>query len=190
MGRRSQPPRKEMTAMPRKPRLEKKTITVVVNGTPVAVILHPPAGRRTSWFAYWSGLVASRSTGQADFNEAVKVVEDMLKNGGSRAELKHALLTDEELEQLQRVHFARKTDPAAKARSAKSLAECLDALSAFQAISGLSPVSRATPDDCAAFQRTALSVAKNWRSKHPRSKETAETISPNTVLKWSRCLAS
>jgi integrase len=176
--------------MPRKPKLEKKTITVVVNGTPVAVTLHPPAGRRTSWYAYWAGLVASKSTGQDDFTEAIKVVEDMLKRGSRRAGLQHALLTDDELEQLQRVHFGRKTDPAAKARAAKSLEECLDALAAFRAISGLCPISRATPDDCAAFQRKALSLPKNWRSKHPKSKETDETISPNTVLKWSRCLAS
>jgi hypothetical protein len=33
-------------------------------------------------------------------------------------------------------------------------------------------------------------MPKNWRSRHPRSRETAATISPNTVVKWSRCLAS
>ena len=50
--------------MPRKPKPEKQTITVLVNGTPVAVILHPPTGTRPSWYAYWNGLVASKSTGQ------------------------------------------------------------------------------------------------------------------------------
>jgi hypothetical protein len=32
--------------MPRKPKLEKKTISILVNGKPVAVVLHPPSGRR------------------------------------------------------------------------------------------------------------------------------------------------
>src|SRR5262245_25208631 len=33
-------------------------------------------------------------------------------------------------------------------------------------------------------------MPRNCRAKHPKSKETAETISPNTVLKWSRGLQS
>jgi integrase len=176
--------------MPRKPKAQKRVITVVVNGSPVAVVLHPPAGRRTSWYAYTAGWVSSKSTGQADFNEAVKVVEAMLRNGGRRAELKDRLLSDEELEQIQVTHFGRKTDPDAVRRARKSLEECLDALNAFKALSGLSSISAATPDDCAAFQRKALALPKNWRSKHPRSKETTATISPSTVVKWSRCLAS
>jgi integrase len=176
--------------MPRKPKVEKRTITVLVNGSPVAVVLHPPADRRKSWYAYTAGWISSKSTGQGDFNEAVKVVEDMLSNGGRRAELKNRLLSDDELEQIQRAHFGRKTDADAQRRARKSLEECLDALSAFRAISGVSPVSAATPDDCAAFQRKALTLVRNWRSKHPRSKETTATVSSNTVLKWSRCLAS
>jgi hypothetical protein len=176
--------------MPRKPKIEKKTITVIVNGNPITVTLHPPTGRRTSWYAYWHGLVASRSTGQRDFGEAVKVIEDMLRKGGRRADLEDALLSDAELEQIQRVHFARKTDPDARARAEKSLVECLDAIAAFRAITGLAPISKATPDDCAAFQRKALTLPKNWRHRYPRSKQTSTTISPNTVLKWSRCLQS
>src|SRR5262245_36004748 len=139
--------------MPRKPRAEKKTVTVLVNGTPVTVSLHPPSGARSSWYAYWGGLVASKSTGQADFNEAVKAVEGMLRSGGRRAELRHARLSDDEFEQLQRAHFGRKADPAARRRAEKSLEEVLDAINAFKAITGLSPVSAATPDDCASFQR-------------------------------------
>jgi len=176
--------------MPRKPKVEKKTISIRVNDAVIAVILHPPSGRRTSWYAFWGGLTTSRSTGQADFNEAVKVVEAMLRNGGRRAEPKDAQLSDDELEQIQQVHFGRKTDPDAQKRAQKSLEECLDALNAFKAISGLSPISTATPDDCAAFQRKALAMPKNWRQQHPKSKMTTASISPNTVLKWSRCLAS
>jgi hypothetical protein len=59
--------------MPRKPKKAKKTIAVVVNGKPVNVILHPPTKARKSWYAFWKGLVSSKSTGQADFDEAVKV---------------------------------------------------------------------------------------------------------------------
>ena len=40
--------------MPRKPKLEKTAITVVVNGTPVTVTLHPPTGTRRSWYVYWT----------------------------------------------------------------------------------------------------------------------------------------
>jgi integrase len=170
--------------------LEKKTISVIVNGKPVPVILHPPAGRRTSWFAYWRGLAASRSTGQREFGEAVRAVEGMLRDGGRRADLSTALLSDEDFDQIQRVHFDRKTDPAARARAEKSLDECLDAISAFKAVSGLPAIAAATPDDCAAFQRKALAMPVNWRKQHPRGKMTDKTLSPNTVLKWSRCLAS
>src|SRR5262249_36936244 len=159
--------------MPRKPKAEKKTVTVVVNGTPVTVTLHPPSGARTSWYAYWPGLVASRSTGQADFNEAVKVVEDMLRNGSRRAELRHALLSDEEFEQLQRAHFGRKTDPAPRRRAEKSLEEVLDAINALKEITGPSPVSAPTPDDSAAFQRNALTLPKNRQAKHPTSNKPA-----------------
>lgn len=176
--------------MPRKPKLEKKTVMVAINGLMATVTLHPPAGRRTSWYAYWPGLVASRSTGQADCGEAVKVVGGMLRNSGRKPELNEALLSGEEFERIQRAHFGRKVDPDARRRADKSLEEVLDAINAFRAISGFSPISAATPDDCAAFQRTALTLPKNWRSRHPRSKETAATLSANTVLKWSRCLAS
>jgi hypothetical protein len=154
--------------MPRKPKPEKRTITVVVNGTPVAVTLHPPGGARKSWYAYWNGLVSSRSTGQPTFEQAVKVVEDMLRHGGERRGLHAALLSDEEFEAIQRAHFARKTDPAAQARSAKTLEECLDAIAAFKAITRLDRVASATPDDCARFQTEALTRPVTWR-KEPRT---------------------
>jgi integrase len=177
--------------MPRKPKVEKKAVVVKVNDVQLTVVLHPPAGARKSWYAYTAGWVASRSTGERDFGGAVKAVESMLRgDGGHRPELKDALLTDGEFEQIQRAHLERQTDPAARARAEKSLEEVLDAINAFRDVTGLSPVTRATADDCAAFQRRALALPRNWRSKHPRSKEPAASISPNTVLKWSRCLAS
>jgi hypothetical protein len=150
--------------------------------------LHPPTGARKSWFAYWQGLVSSRSTGQRDYAEAVKVVQDMLNNGGNRSELQDAVLSDQEFEQIQREHYGRKQDPAANARAAKSLFSCMNAITAFRAISGLKPVTIATPDACAAFQRKALGLPKNWRLSYPKSKPGGKTVSPNTVLKWSRAL--
>jgi hypothetical protein len=41
--------------MPRKRKLEKKQVTVVVRGTPVTVILHPPEPPRNAWYAYPKG---------------------------------------------------------------------------------------------------------------------------------------
>lgn len=179
--------------MPRKPKREKRTITAVVNGTPVKIILHPPNGRRTSWFAYWSGLVASKSTGQTDLDGAIRVAQKMVAGGGDGAGqpvLADAVLTDEEFEKIQRAHFSRKRDPSAQARAQKSITSCLEAVAAFRAISGLPQIAQATADDCAAFQRTALTLPKNWRQQFPRSKKPEEVsrLSPNTVLKWSRAL--
>jgi len=181
--------------MPRKPRKEKKTVQVVLGGKPYAAVLHPPVGSHKTWYCYWAGAVYKRSTGQSEEAAAVVAAEEMLRrwlegDAGHRAAPADARLSDDELIAIQEAHFGRKTDPAARARSAKSQEECLDAISAFRAISGLSPISLATADDCASFQRKALERPKNWRKRHPRSKATVETISPNTVLKWSRCLQS
>jgi integrase len=52
----------------------------------------------------------------------------------------------------------------------------------------LNPITRAKPGDCERFQRDALEKPKNWRQQHPKSKEEVATVSPNTILKWSRSL--
>src|SRR4051812_35576340 len=127
--------------MPRKPKIKKRIINVPVRGTLVKVVLHPPTDARKSWYAYWNGLVTSKSTGQAEFAEAARVAEEMLREqaeGGSvrRPRLADAVLSDEEFEAVQRAHFGRKTDPRAKARSEKSLKDTLEAVAAFRAISG------------------------------------------------------
>jgi hypothetical protein len=44
-------------------------------------------------------------------------------------------------------------------------------MDAFRRISGLRPITSATADDCAAFQRKALTLAKNWRQKYPKGKK-------------------
>ena len=107
--------------MGRKKKCEKQTITMVVNGIAIPVILHPPTPPRKAWYAYWPGLVASKSTGQTDYEEAVRVVQDMVGNGGKRGTLADAVLTDKEFEEIQRWHFSRKTDESAKRRAMKSL---------------------------------------------------------------------
>jgi integrase len=178
--------------MPRKPKQEKQTITVIVNNVPIAVTLHPPTGSRKSWYAYWNGLVASKSTGQRKLEDAVVVAENMIRSwtsGGdaARPTPADAVLTDEEFEQVQRQYYGRKNEPSAARRAAKSLVSCLEAIDAFRRVSGLHAIAAATPDDCASFQRKALELPRNWRSKHPRSRENPGTVSPSTVVKW--CVA-
>jgi integrase len=64
----------------------------------------------------------------------------------------------------------------------------LNAIAAFRKITGLAPITLARADDCAAFQRKALTMPKNWRHDYPKGRKDVELISPNTVLKWSRSL--
>lgn len=138
----------------------------------------------------------------------------MVRSGGRRAVLDEGTLSDDEFEKVQRTHYARKTDPTAQGRAAKTLEECLDAINAFKAISGLPAIATASPDDCARFQREAIQCPRNWR-KPGGTQESARTtavekrrpsktqkrrllagqnevaerlVSPNTVLKWSRML--
>lgn len=87
--------------MPRKPQHEKQTITVIVNGVPVTVILHPPTSVRKSWYAFWTGLVTSKSTGQHKVEDAVLVAENMVRawksgHSGKRPALHDAILSNEE----------------------------------------------------------------------------------------------
>ena len=173
--------------MGRKPKPAKQTITVVVNGTVIPVILHPPTPPRKAWYAYWTGLVASKSTGQTDFDKAALAAEDMVRNGGKRGDLNQPILSDEEFEEIQRRHYGKKTDPAAVVRAEKSLASCLEALRAFREITGITPISLATPDDCERFQREALQKPRNWRMQY-RTKDEQRLLRPNTVIKWSTAL--
>ena len=176
--------------MGRKKKQEKATITVVVNGTAIPVILHPPVPPRRSWYAYWPGLVASKSTGQSDFDQAAIAAENMVRNGGNRGNGQHPeipVLSDEEFDEIQRRHYGKKTDPAAAIRSAKSLNASLDAISAFREITGVTPISLATPDDCERFQREALQKQRNWRMPYRAVVSNGE-LRPNTVLKWSVAL--
>ena len=197
--------------MGRKAKREKQTVTVVVNGTVIPVILHPPTPPRRAWYAYWPGLVTSKSTGQSDFERAALAAENMVRNGGKRPSVAETLLSDEEFVTIQTRHFGRKTDELARQRAQKSLSNCMDAISAFRDITGLSPITVATPDDCARFQRVALTLPNNWRRRpaavrqpvehysEKRREERRESgaldvldglpcYSPNNVLRWSRSL--
>jgi len=175
--------------MPRKPKVEKQQVNIVVNGSTVTVTLHPPKGAHKSWRAYWTGLPRAKSTGQRDLKEAVKVAETMLRNGGNRVQPEELVLSDEEFEKIQRAHYRRQQDSQARERAETSLEVCLDAISAFRDITGLKPVTIATPDDCAAFQRKALTLPKSTRLTYPKARRNGvECYSPATVLKWSRAL--
>jgi hypothetical protein len=183
--------------MPRKPKPpQKKKITVPVNGRMIEVALFPPSGGRKSWYAYWSDLISSRSTGQSDLTEAVKVVHDMLQNGGRKSDLTDAVLTDAEFDQIQKTHYSKKTDPEAIKRAESSLVVCMEAITAFRQLTEVSPITIATPEHCELFQRDALTLLTNWRTKYAdngrsrknNASESTVQISPNTVLKWSRAL--
>src|SRR5260370_19623403 len=97
--------------MPRKPTQEKKTITVIVNGDPVAVVLHPPSRNRKSWYAFWNGLVTSKSTGQRNLQDAIIAAESMVRSGGKPVVLSDTVLSDQEFVENQRVHYRKSTDP-------------------------------------------------------------------------------
>jgi len=172
--------------MPRKPNLTTIKTVVVVNRKSVKVSLYPPKAPRTSWFAYWPGLRAAKSTGQPTAEGAREAVVGMLSNNGQLARANDLLLTDEEFEKIQRNHFSKKLASGARARAEKSLKSCLEAIRAFRDITGLMPVSVATPDDCEAFQKKAIQLPRNWRQKYPKGKTDVEPLQPNTITKWSR----
>ena len=174
--------------MPRKPKLKKETMIISHGDKDVTVYLHPPTGNRKSWYVYWPGLKNAKSTGAVTLDEAKATAKKMLRAGGRRRAVKSTVLTDEEFEEIQRLHFAKKQGKEAQNRAAQSLKACDEAVTAFREISGKSPISTATPDDCERFQHAALRHPKNWRSKYPNSKEDVDTLSPNTVIKWSRAL--
>ena len=172
--------------MPRQPKKKKELISVTVNGVHLKVTLHPPAGARTSWYAYWTGLKTSQSTGQSDFTAAFHAVEGMLKNGGEKPLITDAHISDAEFEEIQRRHFGKRKDEKTQLRAAQSLKSCLEAISAFREITGLNPVTTASVADCERFQEEALKRPRNWRQVHPKSKAELQLISSNTVVKWSR----
>jgi len=174
--------------MSKKPKTENKDIVIVVGGVPVTVHLYPPLGRRKSWYVYWSGLRnGGRSTGQREFDQAVRAAESMVRNGGDRIEKADVTLSNEEFIEIQRRHFLKKRGDTAQQRAQKSLRACLEAVTAFEKITGLENIASAMPSDCEKFQNDALKLPKNWRAKHPKSMTDVARLSANTVVKW--CVA-
>ena len=172
--------------MPRKPKAERKQIHVELDGGIVDVKMFPPepVRNRKAWYAYWKGLKARKTTGETDYDKAVQAVAVMLHNGGEKpcCDEDH-LLTDEEFIEIQRRHFSKKTDPASKKRAESSLTNALEAIDSFRRVSGLNPISRATPDDCERFQTEALQLPRNWRSR--RAAETV-AVFPEKVARCHR----
>ncbi len=178
--------------MGRKRKKEKQSIEVLIDGKLVKVTLNPPTTHRKSWYAYWKGLKTSRSTGHSDYEQAVEVVQDMLQHGGRKSEYADTVMSDEEFEEIQRHHYAKKTDPVAQKRAEKSLISCLEAISAFRSISGLKPITVATPEDCERFQVKARGFSKDWRRSYQESSRQKngepKQLSPSTIHKWSVAL--
>jgi hypothetical protein len=181
----------------RRAKPEKETVTVVFDGTPIAVVLHPPTGTRASWYAYWSGAVTSKSTGHADRDQALAAAENMVREWkaggtGQRTRADDLVMSDEEFIEIQRRHYARKKDPKAQKRAGLTLAGCLQAIAAFRdviredPIKFTRPVAAATPDICAKFMENAQARPRNWRKQYENSKPDQRPLTPNTVIKWLR----
>jgi len=64
----------------------------------------------------------------------------------------------------------------------------MEAITAFRELVKLSSIALATPDDCERFQHLALERPRNWRSKYPKKRKNADSLSPTTVVKWSVAL--
>lgn len=174
--------------MPRKASPKKYRFETIVGGKTIQVTLHPPVGRRTSWYVYWSGITTSKSTEQINLEDAKKVAVEMIQNGGRRSATALEIPTDEEFEFVQQRHFSKKQGPDAQKRNEKSLVACMEAIRAFRDITGICPISMATPDDCERFQHEALTKPKNWRVNYPKKRMDIGTLSPATVVKWTIAL--
>jgi hypothetical protein len=170
--------------MPRKPKREERhEIHVLHNGMTVKVTLFPPrpGSREKSWNAYWKGLKTRRSTGKKTLAEASEAATAMVQGRPKGTDAGNLWPTDDEFIEIQRRHFNKKRDRSGKGASLTSVLQAVDA---FQRVSGVTPICRATPDDCERFQTEALKLLRNWRSQHPKSKSETRTITAATVHKW------
>ena len=121
--------------MPRKPQQKKQEITVVVDGKPIKVTLAPPNGTRKAWYAFWSGLTYSLSTGHRNLGGALTAAEDMVRNGGERSVIIDTVMSDEEFDEIQRQYYIdKKRDEKKRIRAERSYQSCVEAISAFRKI--------------------------------------------------------
>jgi len=169
--------------MPRKPKEGCHEIQVSHNGAAVRVTLFPPrpAKKERTWCAYWKGQKTRRSTGKRTLKEAIEAATAMVQERPTGRPGDWPCPSDEEFIEVQRRHFSKKGDRSGKG---SSLTNVLEAIDAFKRVSGLSPICRATPDDCERFQTEALKLLRNWRSQHPKSKPETRTVTDWTVHKW------
>jgi integrase len=181
--------RGEVSFMPRKPKAQKLERTFVVNGKNICVTFFPPKGRRRSWYVYWNGLPNQVSTKASTFEGAVQVIHKHLIGETAPQEL--SLMSDVEFDAIQLRHFER---IQAKPETVQS---CFEALAAFRKITGVTPISAATAEDCSRFQDSAVHLPRNWRvpkSNASRNKHLAEEspslLSRQTIKKWVRALAA
>jgi integrase len=173
--------------MPRKPKVERQTFHVSVNGKSVQVTIFPPNKERgeSSWNAYWKGLKTRRSTGKKTQAEAIEAANAMVQGRSAGATACGQWPTDEEFIEVQRRHFSKRKDRSGKGASITNVLEAIDA---FKRVSGLTPICRANADDCERFQTEALKLLRNWRSQHPKSKPETRTVAVHTVHKWLTAL--
>ena len=169
--------------MPRKPKAECHAIHVTCDGAVVRVTLFPPRAlkKEKTWFAYWKGQKTRRSTGKRTLKEAIEAATAMVQERPSEQSDDWHCPSDEEFIEVQRRHFSKKPDQSGKGASLTSVLQAVDA---FKQVSGVTPICRATPDDCERFQTEALKLLRNWRSQHPKSKPETRTIRAATVKKW------
>lgn len=172
--------------MPRKPKEGCHEIHVSLDGAAVRVTLFPPraAKKERTWFAYWKGQKTRRSTGKKMLREAIEAATAMVQERPAGHPGDWQCPSDEEFIEIQWRHFGKRTNPAGKRKGESSLASAMEAVNAFQQVSGLTPICRATPDDCERFQTEALELVRNWRSRHPKSKPEVRTVTAGTVRTW------
>jgi hypothetical protein len=169
--------------MPRKPKEGCHEIHVSHNGAAVRVTLFPPRAvkKERTWFAYWKGQKTRRSTGKKTLREAIEAATAMVQERPTGRSGDWQCPSDDEFVEIQRRHFSKKPDRSGKGAS---LTGVLQAVDAFKRVTGMTPICRATPDDCERFQTEALKLLRNWRSQHPKSKPETRTITAATVKKW------
>ena len=112
-----------------------------------------------------------KSTGHRRYEEAVAWRKICFAMAAIEIQPTDLVLSDTEFEEIQRRHFGKKKDACRPSSAQKSLKSCLEAISAFREITGISPIALATPDDCERFQFDALKRAKNWRKLYPKSRK-------------------
>ena len=173
--------------MGRKAKRTKRTITVVVNGAVIPVILHPPPPRGglgtpigpASWPAspparqISSGRPCRREYGTERWK---------------RPCLAETLLSDEEFEAIQRGPTTTESKTRRPRRGRRNRWNPAWKPSPHSGHHGISPMTLANPDDLPPSSGRHL-ASQSWRLRYPKArKKGVNRYSPHTVLRWSRSL--